>query len=150
MLTEVGGVLLDLAPLASTAADGLAQALRRSAEPATAGQSMRPAPAGWWGPRRRFRPLAQGDRWRSYLLEAPGGARLPAHHHHGREFTCVLAGRLEDDHGTYTAGDFLSAAGPGPHRVRVPQGEPCRAILAMEHGFKLAGMLKVLSFTFRS
>lgn len=149
MLTEVGGVLLDLAPPAATAQDGLAEALRRSAEPATAAQSRRLGEAGWWGPRRRIRPLAKGDRWRSYLLEAPGGARLPTHHHHGREFTCVLAGRLEDDHGSYRAGDFLSA-GPGPHRVRVPRGEPCRAVLAMEDGFGFTGMLKALSFTFRS
>lgn len=147
MLTQVGGVLLEQASRARLNPAGWRHVLGRLSEPEPDRAPPRASRTAWWGPGRRIRKVADDERWRSYLLEAPGGARLPAHHHRGREFTCVLAGGLEDDHGRYGVGDFVSGAS-GAHRVRVPRGEPCRAVLAIEGGIQLSGMLRPLQLTF--
>ena len=68
--------------------------------------------------------LWQDDRSGAYtaLFKAEPGAHLPLHRHVGVEQTFILEGRLVDDEGECTAGNFVWRKAGSIHQAHAPDG----------------------------
>jgi anti-sigma factor ChrR (cupin superfamily) len=64
-------------------------------------------------------PVSGKQTWLSRIL--PGGV-IPFHEHPELEQTFVLEGRLVDDEGECTAGNFVWRPGGSRHTARAPEG----------------------------
>lgn len=157
---EVGGALLEAAPLAAMSSDAFERTLERAlAGPppaANAAAARRPdetLPAtlahyavGPWRPIARgvqFRPVevASADAVRVFMLKAPPGTRLPRHRHTGTEWTCVIEGAFRHQLGRFGAGDFDEADERHEHHPVVEDGVPCLCIVAMQGSIRLQSVL---------
>lgn len=99
----------------------------------------------WLGPGFWIAPIKGGHSqgWRTYVLRAPAGLRLPRHGHAGPELTCVLAGAF-DERRRYGAGDFLENDGVSEHSLSVARDGPCACLIAHRGRLRWRGAAKVL------
>lgn len=103
-------------------------------------------------PRRWVRPglwiaqIAGGDPngWRTYLLRAPAGQRLPGHSHSGPELICVLQGAFHDGR-VRRAGDFVENPRHSSHRLTVTRDGPCACLIASKGPLIWRGMARLLN-----
>jgi putative transcriptional regulator len=161
LFERIGGAMIDETAPAPMADDALALALARLERPApapvaaatdktlgdvrlpkaVARQGVGPrrwaAPGIWVAP---VRSKAKDD-WRTYLLRAPAGMRLPHHDHRGLEFTAVLQGAFTDRTGRYAAGDFAEAEPDLDHSPHVTADGPCLCLISAERGTRASGVL---------
>lgn len=72
-----------------------------------------------------------GAEARVFMLRAKPGIWLPAHHHTGNEWTTILDGAYEHEHGRYAAGDFDEADEAHAHTPRVDPELGCTCIVAL-------------------
>ncbi len=86
----------------------------------------------------------QEEGWRTYVLHAPAGQRLPPHVHSGPELICVLAGAFEDER-RYVAGDFVESAGGSDHSVTVGSEGPCVCLIAAKGRLRSSGLSKLFN-----
>lgn len=89
------------------------------------------------------------DDWRTYVLRAPAGERLPAHGHSGPELVCVLTGAFNDGTTTYRAGDFVEASRLDHHRLVVTDDGPCACLIATKGRLVLRGAAQVVGHTLK-
>lgn len=114
----------------------LARVSERAQPPAPAGFSIRPASGTDWLPhpvpgiRVRVLALNREAGYATLLVEAPPGARLPAHHHGGDEECYVLAGSLQMFGRRLNAGDFVHADA-GTDHGELWTDEGCRLLLVV-------------------
>jgi putative transcriptional regulator len=94
----------------------------------------------WVAPVRR----ARRDTWRAYVLRAPAGTSIPAHRHLGQEYFQVLMGQVADG-GLHRAGDFVGGVKGADHALRVSGDGPCACLIAVEHGARWRGAMRLLS-----
>ncbi|SFE10734.1 ChrR family anti-sigma-E factor [Paracidovorax konjaci] len=169
-LEAAGGVLMESLPAETLRADALARTLeavdalpasqQSNALPVAASPSARPAwPAGAPWPKalqgRRFTPwkwIGPGMSWSRmapqrdaaanvFLLRIAPGRSLPAHTHHGLEWTQVLHGAFHDGHDLFGPGDFDGADG-GVHHQPVVQGQSdCICLAAVDGRLLFDGRL---------
>lgn len=106
---------------------------------------LRPYIAGPWRPigiRIAMRRIeVPGARARVFMLRAGPGIALPPHKHTGFEWTTILAGAYEHEHGRYAAGDFDEADTQHDHTPRVDPVEGCTCLVAMTGKVLLQGWL---------
>ncbi len=151
-----GRALADL-PDAALRADALDRALAALDAPTSktiAGDTPLPAavirqglhprrfigPDYWVAPVRR----ARRDTWRAYVLRAPAGTAIPAHRHLGQEYFQVLTGSVVDG-GLHRTGDFVGGGKGADHALRVTDDGPCACLIAVEHGARWRGAMRLLS-----
>jgi putative transcriptional regulator len=161
-LEEVGGALLDSAPMTPLQRLSLDSLLERlddadvEPEPVTrSADAVFPAPlAQYLGlnahqvPWERisdmlsvYRPGAGAGETPLRLLRIRAGGAIPRHSHEGRELTLVLRGAFTDDSGHFQRGDFSLMEGAQAH---APVADPdCDCIcLALNDGrVRLTGLL---------
>ena len=99
-----------------------------------------------------WRWLGPGFRWswisvpgspdaKVMLLRGRPGLQLPAHGHTGEEFTLVLKGRLFDDRGAYSPGDFDEADSDIDHQPVVGPDMECICLAALDGDTRLHSWL---------
>jgi putative transcriptional regulator len=158
-LQDVGGVLLEDAPVAPMAEDALARALARievDSGHAEASASLNDMPElpeplrryalgpwRWVGPGIRMRDVhapRDGD-CRVILLKIDAGRETPRHTHGGVELTCVLAGAYATETERFGVGDLEEADPDVLHQPRVISDEPCLCLVALDGQIQLPGLL---------
>jgi putative transcriptional regulator len=82
-----------------------------------------------------------GAEARVFMLRAGPGVALPHHRHSGLEWTTILAGAYEHEHGRYAAGDFDEADSEHEHTPRVDPVEGCTCIAAVTGDVLFQGWL---------
>lgn len=83
------------------------------------------APGIWAAPVKGL----SGAPWRTILLRAASGTRIPSHDHRGEELIAVLRGAF-DDGGVYVAGDFAENDAGVDHRLTVSPEGPCACLIS--------------------
>jgi putative transcriptional regulator len=83
------------------------------------------------------------DSWRTFLLRAPAGTKIPAHSHRGDELIAVLTGAICDGQ-TYAAGDFAEISRAVDHHLMVTSDGPCACLIAVEGGISWRGWAKII------
>lgn len=78
---------------------------------------------------------------RVFMLRAGPGVWLPQHRHTGLEWTTILAGAYEHEHGRYVAGDFDEADQEHEHHPRVDAREGCTCLVALTGDVVFQGWL---------
>jgi putative transcriptional regulator len=84
-------------------------------------------------------PEEQGTR--VFMLKAAPGTRIPAHHHAGPEWTCVLQGAFRHQLGRYGAGDFDEADDTVEHHPVIDDAIECICLVALQGQIRLRGLL---------
>lgn len=84
------------------------------------------------------------DDWRTLLLRAPGGMKIPTHEHGGRELIAVLQGTLHDGH-TYVAGDFAEHGAGSGHRLEIARDGPCACLISIQGRAHWHGWARVIA-----
>lgn len=104
------------------------------------------APRRWISPGFWVAPLPDGRKegWRTYILRAPAGQRLPSHGHAGAELVCVLSGAFEDG-ARYEAGDFVEASSVACHDPVVTPDGPCACLIATEGPLITRGLNRLVA-----
>ena len=95
-------------------------------------------PGIWVAPIASKRP----EGWRTYLLRAPSGIRVPHHGHNGDEFTIILQGSFIDETGRYGPGDFAEVGIDAEHHPEAQGPQACICLISGEGGIKAGGLLK--------
>ncbi len=95
--------------------------------------------AGLWAARMNGPRDAE---WRTFLLRAPAGTRIPNHEHHGAELIAVLSGSLRDS-GTFGAGDFVENDFH-VHEMVVSQHGPCACLISTQGPIKWRGWNRLI------
>ncbi len=86
---------------------------------------------------------SSGAPWRTILLRAAKGVRIPSHGHRGEELIAVLQGSFHD-RGVYVAGDFAENDAGVDHRLTVsPQG-PCACLISTQGPIEWRGWSRVV------
>ncbi len=98
------------------------------------------APGFWLAPL----PDGRAEGWRTSLLRAPAGLRVPGHRHVGPELICVLSGAFLEDEQRYAAGDFVESAGHSEHSLSVTNEGPCACLIAHKGRLRWRGAAKIL------
>lgn len=70
------------------------------------------------------------------LIRMAPGSELPDHEHTATEQTYVLEGRLVDDQGTVTAGNYVWRPAGSGHAARAPEGALILAFLMAPNRFR--------------
>ena len=96
------------------------------------------APDFWVAPVR----TSQREGWRTYILRAPAGARIPRHRHKGPELICVLTGAFADRE-VFRAGDFIEGGGEAEHELRILRDGPCACLVSSQGGADWRGVLRL-------
>lgn len=155
---QLGGALLDAAPIAPMSAGALERTLARTETVAAAATAVRrhvepglPPPLtnyalGSWraigrGVQWRSVDVASGDGVRVFMLKAAPGTRLPRHKHTGTEWTCVFEGAFRHDLGRFGPGDFDEADASHEHNPVVEEGVACICLVALEGNIRLQSWL---------
>ena len=73
------------------------------------------------------------------LLRIKAGKAFPAHGHHGREMTVVLAGGFSDERGEYRRGDSFVAEGGEIHHPIALRDEDCMCLIVTEAPIQFIG-----------
>ena len=94
----------------------------------------------WVAPVRR----ARRETWRAYVLRAPAGTAILAHRHLGQEYFQVLMGSVVDG-GLHRTGDFVGGDKGVDHALRVTDDGPCACLIAVEHGARWRGAMRLLA-----
>lgn len=85
--------------------------------------------------------------FKTRLLRINAGAHVPAHTHHGREFTLVLQGAFSDSTGRYARGDVAVADPEVTHQPVADAGEDCLCLAVTDAPLKMTGPVgRVLNF----
>jgi putative transcriptional regulator len=84
------------------------------------------------------------DDWRTYLLRAPPGLRLPTHGHRGPEYICVLSGVILNGE-AFHSGDFIETAAAVEHAMVVGPDEPCACLVAAKGRLSWRGAARLLN-----
>lgn len=82
-----------------------------------------------------------GAEARVFMLRAGPGVGLPHHRHSGLEWTTILSGAYEHEHGRFAAGDFDEADSDHVHTPRVDPVEGCTCIAAVTGDVLFQGWL---------
>ncbi|TDR94270.1 ChrR family anti-sigma-E factor [Enterovirga rhinocerotis] len=144
-LEAVQGALLEAAePAAMSGTFGVlplaSRGIADSGRPAAAPERglprvLRPYVIGPWrkiGFRIAMRRVdVPGAEARVFMLRAAPGVSLPHHKHSGLEWTTILSGAFEHDHGRFATGDFDEAGEEHVHTPRVDPVEGCTCISAV-------------------
>jgi putative transcriptional regulator len=88
-------------------------------------------------------PEGRQEGWRTYILRAPPGARLPMHGHGGPELVCVLSGAFRDRR-RYGPGDFVEMPGGSDHSLVIDSQGPCACLIASKGAIQWKGAAKLL------
>lgn len=73
------------------------------------------------------------------ILRARPGASIPQHTHHGREFTLVMAGAMQDGDKVFRAGDLSIADEDDDHRPKIIGDETCYCLIVMDGNLHFTG-----------
>ncbi len=71
-----------------------------------------------------------------FLLEVPGGERIPQHEHLGHEHVLCLAGACRDEHTRLGPGDYYHYEPGSEHFPIMEQGKPCWIVVRSEKGVR--------------
>jgi len=146
----VGGALLEDAPAVTMKPRALERALRLldrvPTDPAPQNDPLDSYDLGPWrwvgpGVYRRAVSIPEIEGVKVFMLKAAPGTKLPHHKHLGYEWTCVLEGAFEHEHGRYGPGDFDEADETVEHRPTVCEGPPCICVVALQGGIALQSRL---------
>jgi putative transcriptional regulator len=158
---QEGEVLAD-GPDATLAPDALGRALARLDDPAPPSptrkldrlgdvvlpsvvahlglKSRRWVAPGFWAARVN---APSTDGWRTFLLRAPAGARIPHHEHGGVELIYVISGAFRDGV-DYEAGDFAEHSAESEHDLTVFPDGPCACLISLQGTTRWKGWSRVI------
>ena len=97
------------------------------------------APGIWAAPVK----VLSGAPWRTILLRAASGTRIPSHYHRGEELIAVLRGAFHDG-GVYVAGDFAENDAGVDHSLTVSPEGPCACLISTHGPIKWRGWSRVV------
>lgn len=147
-LVAIGGAMLeDIEPVEmdSSARDEVLTRIDATPAPLAPTAAVPPEPGlpavlapyrlGRWMPIGRGVALRRvevpGAEARVFMLRAKPGIWLPAHRHTGHEWTTIIDGAYEHQHGRYAAGDFDEADEEHAHTPHVDPELGCTCIVAL-------------------
>lgn len=144
-MEHLGGELLAQAEPTAMAPNSIDEVLARLDDhscPGEAGPIVDRLDLGrrtWLGPGIWIRKAACSGRDTLYLLRMGPGARPLAHGHNGVEFTTVVKGEFEDEHGRFGAGDFARVDQDVRHQPYMDVKGECVCVVASEAPMDVPG-----------
>ena len=81
--------------------------------------------------------------WRTLLLRAGRGARIPSHGHSGEELIAVLQGSFRDGE-LYAAGDFAENDAGVHHRLTVSRDGSCACLISTRGPIRWRGWSRIV------